>query len=73
MSTNYFPIEYWPFAPSIWDYINRAMPYDKPGILTSNEVYAVLAFLLNRNGILRDGVVLDAKGLREIRMPHRDD
>jgi hypothetical protein len=72
MSTNYFPIEYWPFAPSIWDYINRAMPYDKPGILTANEVYAVLAFLLNRNGIFRDDT-LDAKSLRQVRMPHRDD
>jgi cytochrome c len=73
MSTNYFPIEYWPFAPSIWDYINRAMPYDKPGILTANEVYAVLAFLLNRNGIFRDGDLLDARSLRAVRMPHRDD
>jgi cytochrome c len=73
MSTNYFPIEYWPFAPSIWDYINRAMPYDKPGILTANEVYAVLAFLLNRNGIFHNGDVLDASALRQIRMPHRDD
>jgi cytochrome c len=73
MSTNYFPIEYWPFATSIWDYINRAMPYDKPGILTANEVYAVLAFLLNRNGIFRDGDVLDARSLRDVRMPHRAD
>jgi hypothetical protein len=73
MSTNYFPIEYWPFAPSIWDYINRAMPYDRPGNLTANEVYAVMAFLLNRNGIIRDGDVMDASSLRNVRMPHRAD
>ena len=73
MSTNYFPIEYWPFATSIWDYINRAMPYDRPGNLTANEVYAVLAFLLNRNGIIREGDVMDANSLRSVRMPHRAD
>ena len=73
MSTNYFPIEYWPFAPSIWDYINRAMPYDRPGNLTANEVYAVMAFLLNRNGIIRVGDVMDASSLRNVRMPHRED
>ncbi len=73
MSTNYFPIEYWPFAPSIWDYINRAMPYDRPGNLTANEVYAVMAFLLNRNGIIREGDVMDANSLRNVRMPHRAD
>ncbi len=73
MSTNYFPIEYWPFAPSIWDYINRAMPYDRPGNLTANEVYAVMAFLLNRNGIIREGEVMDANSLRNVQMPHRVD
>jgi S-disulfanyl-L-cysteine oxidoreductase SoxD len=73
MSTNYFPIEYWPFAPSIWDYINRAMPYDRPGNLTANEVYAVMAFLLNRNGIIHAGDVMDAASLRNVRMPHRAD
>ena len=29
--TNYWPIRHWPFAPSIWDYIRRVMPYDRPG------------------------------------------
>ena len=32
---------YWPFAPSIWDYIRRVMPYDRPGILTDDDTYAV--------------------------------
>ena len=73
MSSNYFQIAYWPFAPSIWDYINRAMPYDKPGNLTANEVYAVMAFLLHRNGIIQEGDVMDAKTLPKVRMPHRDD
>jgi hypothetical protein len=35
--------------------ISRAMPYDRPGNLTANELYAVMAFLLSRNGIIREG------------------
>src|SRR6516164_11038511 len=41
---------YYPYATTAWDYINRAMPADKPGSLTPDEVYAVTAFLLFRNG-----------------------
>ena len=71
--TNYWPIRHWPFAPSIWDYVRRVMPYDRPGILSDNEAYAVTAYLLNRNGIIRDEEILDADSLRQVRMPHRDD
>jgi len=71
LSTNYFPIAYWPFAPPIWDYINRAMPYDRPGHLTANEVYALVAFLLHRNGIIGEGEVMDAQSLPKVQMPHR--
>src|SRR5690349_11223954 len=42
---------YWPFATTVWDYIKRAMPDDKPGSLTADEVYGLTAFLLYRNGI----------------------
>ena len=71
--TNYWPILHWPFAPSIWDYIYRVMPYDRPGILTVNETYAVTAFLLHRNGIIGEDEVMDQESLPGIVMPHRDD
>ena len=72
-STNYFPISYWPFAPTIWDYIRRAMPYDRPGHLTVDEVYALTAFLLSRNGIIEEDDVMDAESLPAVEMPHRAD
>ena len=31
---------YWPYATTLWDYINRAMPFDHPSTLTSDEVYS---------------------------------
>lgn len=71
--TNYFPIAHWPFAPTIWSYIRRAMPYDRPGHLTPNEVYALTAFLLYRNDIIGEDDLMDAESLPAVEMPHRDD
>jgi cytochrome c len=48
------------------------MPFDRPGTLTKNQVYAVVAFVLYLNGIVGENDVLDAKTLPRIRMPNRD-
>ena len=69
--TNYWPIRHWPFAPSIWDYIRRAMPYDRPGTLTVDEVYAVTAFLLYRNDLIAEDYMLDEQTLPMVEMPAR--
>lgn len=71
MASSYFPIVQWPFATMIWDYVHRAMPYDRPGRLTYDEVYALTAYLLFRNGIIQEGDVMDAKTLPLVQMPHR--
>src|SRR5499426_848402 len=63
---------FWPYATTLWDYINRAMPFDKPGLLKASEVYAVAAYILNLNGIIKDSDVMDAKSLPKVRMPNRD-
>jgi len=63
---------FWPFATSVWDYINRAMPRYQEGTLTPDQVYAVTAFLLYRGGIIKENDVMDAKSLTELRMPNRD-
>ena len=61
-----------PYATTVWDFINRAMPQTKPGSLTADEVYAVTAFVLFRNDIIKEADVLDAKSLPMIRMPNRE-
>jgi len=63
---------YWPYATTVWDYINRAMPIDNPGSLTPDQVYAVTAFLLFKNGILQETTALDRESLPKVRMPNRD-
>jgi cytochrome c len=59
---------------TLWDYINRAMPWTAPKSLSTDEVYAVTAFLLNLGGILPDDFVLSDKNIREVqqRMPNRN-
>lgn len=59
---------------TIWDYINRAMPWTAPKSLTTEEVYAVTAFLLNLNGIVPDNFTLSDKNIAEVqaRMPNRN-
>ena len=63
---------FWPYATTLWDYINRAMPFDKPGLLKPSEVYAVAAYILNLNGIIGDADVMDARSLPKVKMPNRD-
>lgn len=63
---------YWPHAETLFDYVKRAMPFDAPGSLTDDDVYAVSAFILNRGGILPENTVLDAASLAAITMPNAD-
>lgn len=63
---------YWPHATTLYDYINRAMPWDKPQSLAPHEVYAVCAYLLYLNGIVPESTVLDAASLPSVRMPNRN-
>jgi S-disulfanyl-L-cysteine oxidoreductase SoxD len=61
-----------PFATTIWDYINRGMPLGKEGTLTPNEVYALTAFLLYKNNVIKEDEVMDTRSLPAVKMPNRD-
>jgi S-disulfanyl-L-cysteine oxidoreductase SoxD len=61
-----------PYATTVWDFINRAMPPTKPGSLTPNEVYAATAYVLFLNDVIKENDVLTATTLPKIRMPNRD-
>ena len=63
---------YWPYATTLWDYINRAMPFDRPGVLSANDVYAVTAYILFLNGIVGEGDTVDRRTLPQVRMPNRE-
>ncbi|PZU09809.1 MAG: cytochrome C [Sphingomonas sp.] len=62
---------YWPYAPTIFDYIRRAMPLTAPQSLTDDEVYGLVAYLLSIDGIVPAETRLDADRLAKIAMPNR--
>lgn len=59
---------------TLWDYINRAMPWNAPKTLSANDVYALTAFILNLGRIVPDDFVLSERNIAEIqrRLPNRD-
>ena len=60
-----------PFATTMWDYINRGMPLGREGSLKPDEVYALTAFLLFRNDVIKsEDDVLDAQTLPKLKMPN---
>ncbi|MCP3384737.1 cytochrome c [Bradyrhizobium sp. CCGUVB4N] len=63
---------FWPYAPTLFDYIRRAMPQNAPQSLSNEDVYAVSAYILNLNGLVGADATLDAKSLAAIKMPNRD-
>ena len=62
---------YWPYATTLYDYINRAMPFNAPQSLTPDEIYSVIAWLLHQNGIVDKDAVIDAGTLPLVEMPNR--
>lgn len=60
-----------PFAPVLWDYINRAMPMRMAGTLKPDEVYSLTAYLLYENEIIHENDVLNAQSLPKVHMPNR--
>ena len=61
-----------PFATVMWDDINRGMPIGQEGTLRPDEVYALTAFLLYKNGVIHEDDVMDAHSLPKVAMPNRD-
>tara|TARA_Y100001968_G_scaffold281439_1_gene278695 strand:- start:638 stop:829 length:192 start_codon:yes stop_codon:yes gene_type:complete len=48
------------------------MPQLTPGILTADEVYAVIAYVLWMNEIVSEDAVMDSETLPAVVMPARD-
>jgi cytochrome c len=63
-----------PTLSTLWDYVNRAMPWDQPKSLTADEVYAVVAYLLHLGDVVPADFVLSDQNVREVqaRLPNRD-
>ena len=62
---------YWPYATTLFDYIRRAMPISQPRSLSNHEVYALVAYILSVNDIVKQDAVMDADTLPKVKMPNR--
>lgn len=63
---------YWPTATTLFDYLWRGMPYTAPGSLSADETYALTAWILSANEIVKPTQVIDAKALPRVKMPNAD-
>lgn len=63
---------YWPYATTLFDYTYRAMPFTRPGTLTADETYGLVAYLLHLNGVIAEDAVMDRTSLPKVVMPARD-
>lgn len=62
---------YWPYATTLYDYIRRAMPIHAPFSLTSDEIYALCAYIFQQDDIFLNHVELNDEHLPEVTMPNR--
>ena len=63
---------FWPYAPPLYDYVRRSMPPDAPYSLGADEAYAVVARVLELNGLVDADARVDAAFLGALRMPNRE-
>lgn len=59
---------------TLWDYTNRAMPWNAPKSLTTDEVYAVTAYILNLGGVVESDFTLSDENIAAIdaKLPNRN-
>lgn len=63
---------YWPYATTVFDFTRRSMPLDKAGVLNNDQLYAVTAYLLFLNNLVKENDLIDAQTLPKVKMPNRD-
>jgi len=59
---------YWPYLSTLWDYINRSMPFGGAQTLSSDEVYSIVAYILYSNDLIEDDFVLNDQNFSEFNM-----
>jgi S-disulfanyl-L-cysteine oxidoreductase SoxD len=70
---------FWPDASTVFDYIKRAMPFGNAQSLTDDETYALTAYILNLNDVIKDeNFELNERNFASVKMPnatafYRDD
>lgn len=59
---------YWPYLSTVWDYVNRSMPFGEAQSLSADEVYAIVAYMLYSNDLVDEDFVLSDTNFAEFEM-----
>jgi S-disulfanyl-L-cysteine oxidoreductase SoxD len=63
---------YWPYASTVIDYIRRSMPFGNAQSLTNDELYAITAYVLYLNDIIKDeSFELNQQNFASIKLPNQ--
>ena len=65
-------VPYYKYATTLFDVMFRSMPYPMPKTLTADELYALSAYILSLNKIIREDEVMNAETLPKVKMPNAD-
>ncbi len=63
---------YWPYLSTVWDYVNRSMPFGNAQSLEPDEVYAIVAYILYSNDIVDDEFTLSHENFLDVEMPNAE-
>ncbi|HKL66041.1 MAG TPA: c-type cytochrome [Roseovarius sp.] len=63
---------YWPYLSTVWDYVNRSMPFGNAQSLSPDEVYAITAYILYSNFLVEDDFELSHENFAAFEMPNAD-
>ncbi len=63
---------YWAHTSTLWDYIRRAMPFMQPESLESDEVYALVAYVLYLNDLVDYDYVMTQDNFTDIQLANRE-
>jgi cytochrome c len=61
---------YWPYLSTVWDYVNRSMPFGAAQTLSNDDVYAITAYILYSNDIIDDEFELSKETFLDVEMPN---
>jgi cytochrome c len=64
---------YWPYASTLLDYIRRAMPFGAAQTLTNDELYAITAYVLFLNDVIKtEDFELSDRNFGTIKLPNEE-
>ena len=63
---------YWPYLSTVWDYVNRSMPFGDAQSLSTDEVYSIVAYILYSNDLVDEDFVLSDANFKDFAMYNKD-